>query len=271
MELADENGNELTIRSTRSASSYVLQGFPGSRPVRVRAGRPDVQAWDARAAGWKPFLRLGRRRERATASTSPSPLWRSVDVRVRAACQVGRPDRPRLRDALALAALKPVADAGVERLVFAPGIGLVEVVVQTIAGPRSYGSAAARSAGRSPRAARGAGGAGAPRSSCVCQRAAPPFAGEHDARRPRGSFASFRIARGDGHVVDVPAVDAVQPSMPKSNRRRIVSPGLTPTRAEVDCDWPQLPVTSPPSVPLNAGWPASGFVFPPRRSRGSAL
>ena len=31
-----------------------------------------------------------------------------------------------------------MADAGIERLVFAPGIGLAEVVVQTIAGPRSY-------------------------------------------------------------------------------------------------------------------------------------
>ena len=39
---------------------------------------------------------------------------------------------------LEVRALEPIADAGVERLVFAPGIGPVEVVVQTIAGPRSY-------------------------------------------------------------------------------------------------------------------------------------
>ena len=105
----------------------------------MRAAGRDVQAWDARTAGWKPFLRLGAAGgARYRVDLAASPLWRSIDVTVsRAACQVGA-RTVRGCVTLELRALKPVADAGVERLVFAPGIGPVEVVVQTIAGPRSY-------------------------------------------------------------------------------------------------------------------------------------
>ena len=41
-----------------------------------------------------------------------------------------------------------------------------------------------------------------------------------------------------------------QPSMPKSNRSWIVSPGEMPIAARLICVRPQLPKTSPPSVPL---------------------
>ena len=137
--LADENGSELKVRSTRSATSYVLHGFPGFASLRVRTAGRDVQAWDARVAGWKPFLRLGAAAgAHYRVDLSASPLWRSIDVTVsRAACQVGA-RTVRGCVTLDLRALRPVPDAGVERLVFAPGIGPVEVVVQTIAGPRSY-------------------------------------------------------------------------------------------------------------------------------------
>ena len=137
--LADENGSELRIRSTRSAPAYVLHGFPGFSALRIRAAGRDVQAWDARAAGWKPFLRLGAAAgARYRVDLSASPFWRAVDVTVsRTSCHVGTRTVPGCVT-LDVRALKPIADAGVERLVFAPGIGPVEVVVQTIAGPRSY-------------------------------------------------------------------------------------------------------------------------------------
>lgn len=54
----------------------------------------------------------------------------------------------------------------------------------------------------------------------------------------------------------------LHPSMPRSNRRRIVSPGATPSAPRSICDCPQVLWSSPPSVPLNAGCPASGFVLP---------
>jgi hypothetical protein len=136
--LADENGSELKIRSTRSSPAYVLHGFPGFAALRVRAAGRDVQAWDARA-GWKQFLRLGAAAgARYRVDLAASPFWRAVDVTVsRASCHVGT-RIVRGCVTLEVRALEPIADAGVERLVFAPGIGPVEVVVQTIAGPRSY-------------------------------------------------------------------------------------------------------------------------------------
>src|SRR5688500_549041 len=54
----------------------------------------------------------------------------------------------------------------------------------------------------------------------------------------------------------------VQPSMPKSNRSLKLSPGATPILVRLIWDTPQLPWTSPPSVPVKPGWPASGLVFP---------
>ena len=105
----------------------------------MRTAGSDVQAWDARAAGWKAFLRLGAASgARYRVDLSASPFWRAADVTVsRAPCQVGT-RTVRGCVTLEIRARVPIADAGVERLVFAPGIGPVEVVVQTIAGPRSY-------------------------------------------------------------------------------------------------------------------------------------
>ena len=137
--LADENGNVLEIRSTRASAAYVLRGLPGLSSVRVRAQGQDVEAWDARNARWEPFLRLGASTgTQYTVDLAGSPLWRSLRVKVsRAPCDAA--DRTvRGCVTLGLLARKPVADAGVEKLVFAPGIGPVEVVVQTIAGPRTY-------------------------------------------------------------------------------------------------------------------------------------
>jgi hypothetical protein len=138
--LTDEHGSQLKIRSTRSGSTYVLHGFPGLASVRVRANGREVQAWDARVSTWRPFLRLSAAAgARYRVDLPSSALWRAIVVTVasREPCLVGsRPVRSCVT--LELQALKPIADAGVERLVFAPGIGPVEVVVQTIAGPRSY-------------------------------------------------------------------------------------------------------------------------------------
>ena len=118
----------------------MLRGFPGFATLRVRPVGGDVQAWNARGARWAPFLRLSAPvGTRYRVDLPASPLWRRIDVTVtsRATCYVAsRPVRGCVT--LDLRALQPIADAGVERLVFAPGIGPVEIVVQTIAGPRTY-------------------------------------------------------------------------------------------------------------------------------------
>jgi hypothetical protein len=140
--LADQRGAAMVVKASRSGQAYVLRGFPGLGSVRVRPKGSDVQAWDAQGARWAPFLRLGARTgTRYRVDLRDAPLWRAVEVTVEsrsAVCADAR-DRPVRRCvALALRTRKPIADAGVERLVFAPGIGLAEVVVQTIAGPRTY-------------------------------------------------------------------------------------------------------------------------------------
>lgn len=142
--LTDEGGNELVIRVTRSRSGFLLRGFPGLPPTRVRTRGENVQAWDASAARWKQFLRLGAAvGTRYTVQLGSVPLWRSVGVTLVSRTETcpdteGRGRERRTCVVLELQPPKGVADAGVERLVFAPGVGPVEVVLQTIAGPRRY-------------------------------------------------------------------------------------------------------------------------------------
>lgn len=138
--LTDPQGNELTIRATRSGTSFLLRGFPGVASIRVRPDGGNVEAWDSRVSRWKPFLRLAAPEgTRYRVDLPRAPLWRAVDVRVasRETCRVASRE-VRGCVAFALRSRKPIADAGVERLVFAPGLGPVEIVVQTIAGPRVY-------------------------------------------------------------------------------------------------------------------------------------
>ena len=108
----------------------------------MRPSGADVQAWDSRVDGWRPFLRLGARTgTRYLVDLPGAPLWRALDVKVAsrsATCSDANGREVRGCVVLELTSRKPVADAGIERLVFAPGLGLAEVVVQTIAGPRSY-------------------------------------------------------------------------------------------------------------------------------------
>jgi hypothetical protein len=140
--LTDENGLPLVVKASRSGQAYALRGLPGLATVRVRVSGSDVQAWDSKLDRWRPFLRLGAGAgTRYLVDLPGSALWRTVDVKVTsrtATCSDAQGREVRGCIVLDLRSRRPVADAGVERLVFAPGIGLAEVVVQTIAGPRSY-------------------------------------------------------------------------------------------------------------------------------------
>ena len=141
--LTDQSGATLDPVDERSAlgRAYILQGFPGFASLRVRAaGRPPGVGREG--ARWAPFLRLGAPTgTRYRVDLRDAPLWRAVDVTVASSPACAADARGRVVRGcveLALRSRKPTADAGVERLVFAPGIGLAEVVVQTIAGSRTY-------------------------------------------------------------------------------------------------------------------------------------
>jgi hypothetical protein len=137
-----------TISITRGSSGLTLHGLPGADDIRVRAAGRAVVAWDPVDKRWEPFLRLG-----ATAGTSYAldlaglPLWRSLVVTVESRRAIVHDARGKtLRNCVRLvfAARKPIADAGLEELVFAPAVGIVRTSEQTIAGPRVHLLAALR-------------------------------------------------------------------------------------------------------------------------------
>ena len=131
-----------TITVTRGTSGLSLRGLPGAGEVRVRAAGFAIQAWDPASSRWEPFLRLGARVGTKYAVSLPtSPLWRSLVVTVVSRQAVAEDaDGKILRNCvrLAFATRKTMADAGIEALVFAPGVGIVSATVQTIAGPREH-------------------------------------------------------------------------------------------------------------------------------------
>ena len=135
-----ETRSAATISTVRTPSGLVLRGLPGAGDLRVRAAGRTVEAWDLAGARWEPFLRLG-----APVGTSykvdiaASALWRGLTVTVASRSTVVHDARGKtLRNCVRLtfATRKPIADAGLEELVFAPGIGFARIAEQTIAGTR---------------------------------------------------------------------------------------------------------------------------------------
>lgn len=145
-------GNHWTLRDAqtsaradvaveRRASGLVLTGFPGAGDLRVRARGGAVQAWDPVQRRWEPFLRLGASAgTRYAVRLGRTALWRNVVVTVASRNAVAPDAADRIHRGcirLAVRSKAPIADAGVEELVFAPRVGPVRVTETTIAGPRT--------------------------------------------------------------------------------------------------------------------------------------
>jgi hypothetical protein len=135
-----ERGSTAAISVARQPSGFVLRGLPGAGELRVRAAGRSVEVWDPAGARWEPFLRLGAPAgTRYKVALAGAPLWSSVTVTVDSRSAVVHDARGKtLRNCVRIkfAARKRMPDAGLEELVFAPGVGLVRTVEQTIAGPR---------------------------------------------------------------------------------------------------------------------------------------
>jgi hypothetical protein len=133
--------NSLAVVREAEPTGVILRGFPGLPEARVRRNGAAVEAWDPGPGRWEPFLRLG-----APAGTgylvnlSQTLLWRGVHVTVASRnATVADANGRTVRDAVRLtirAKGKGLADAGLEELVFAPGVGIARIVEMTIAGPR---------------------------------------------------------------------------------------------------------------------------------------
>jgi hypothetical protein len=143
-----DGGGAETISVGRGTPGLVLRGLPGAGDLRVRPVGQAVEAWDPAEARWEPFLRLGAPvGTKYVVALAAEPLWRSVIVTVasrRAVVEDARGQTLRNCVVLGFATRKPIADAGLEELVFAPGVGFVRTSVQTIAGPREHLLAAVR-------------------------------------------------------------------------------------------------------------------------------
>jgi hypothetical protein len=132
--------NSVAVTREAEPSGVILRGFPGLPEARVRRSGDAVEAWDPGASRWQRFLRLG-----APAGTSylvnlsQTVFWRNVVVTVASRdAAVADADGRTVRGAVRLTFRNrgKLADAGLEELVFAPGVGLARVVETTIAGPR---------------------------------------------------------------------------------------------------------------------------------------
>lgn len=136
-----ERGGSATVSVGQSrAAGLVLRGFPGTAELRVRTAGSTIEAWDTGNDRWEPFLRLGARAgTKYTVNLSGLTLWRGAVITVASRHAIVEDARGKtLRDCVRLTIRPPkgLADAGIEELEFAPGIGLVRVSEITIAGVR---------------------------------------------------------------------------------------------------------------------------------------
>ena len=118
----------------------VLRGFPGAGDLRVRQVGQAIQAWDASDVRWEAFLRLGLPAgAKYLVDLQGTGLWRGTTVTISSRHDTVDDYRGASRRncvTLTFAYRKPIADAGLEAMSFAPAVGPVLVREQTIAGTR---------------------------------------------------------------------------------------------------------------------------------------
>jgi hypothetical protein len=133
-------GSEETIAVTRANDGvFRLENFPGAPSFRIRWLGQTLQAWDTRNRRWEALLRFG-----APVGTSynvdlAEPLWSRVRVTVASRrATVKNPAPGRTHAGTIRFTVRPdpdLADAGLTGIWFAPGVGPVRWVEESIAGP----------------------------------------------------------------------------------------------------------------------------------------
>jgi hypothetical protein len=137
----------LSVASARSGR-FRLSGFPGAPNLLVRWSGPTLQAWDAGDRRWEALLRLGARAGMAYPVDLPQPLWDGVTVTVASRlATVFNPVQRRSYSGVRRLAVRPnpeLADAGLTGLWFAPRVGPIRWVEESIAGPVRHELTSAR-------------------------------------------------------------------------------------------------------------------------------
>jgi hypothetical protein len=141
-------GSETLSVARANRGVFRLDGFPGAPDLRVRWSGQTLQAWDDEDRRWEALLRFGARTGTTYAIDLAQPLWNRVQVTVASRqATVYNPVLGRLHTGAVQLALRPnpeLADAGLTELWFAPRVGLVRWVEQSIAGPVAHVLSSAR-------------------------------------------------------------------------------------------------------------------------------
>jgi hypothetical protein len=128
-----------TISVRKEAEGLVLTGLPGAPPLRVRWAGETLQAWDVADERWEAIFRFGGPAGKGYAVNLGSTLlWRNVVVTLDAKRAPVSDLNGRTRKCVrfTFGYKRGLADAGLESISFAPGIGPVRIADQTIAGTR---------------------------------------------------------------------------------------------------------------------------------------
>ncbi len=136
-------GGTSTMSVTRARTGvFQLEGFPGASELRVRWAGQTLQAWDDAQRRWEPLLRLGAPTGTTYRVRLAAPYWNGVRVTVASRRATVRNPilRRSYRGTVRIDVQPPpeLSDGGILGLWFAPGVGLVRWVEQTIAGPTAH-------------------------------------------------------------------------------------------------------------------------------------
>jgi hypothetical protein len=142
-----ETNAARTISVGKGEKGLVLSGLPGAPALRVRWSSDAVQAWDTADERWEAILRFGLpARSSYVVRLGNTLLWRNVVVTV--ASKRARIEdyegRSRVCTQFTFASKGKIADAGLESLAFARGLGPVRIVEQWIGGVRELALAGHR-------------------------------------------------------------------------------------------------------------------------------
>jgi hypothetical protein len=142
-----ESSVARTMSVEARGQGLMLEGLPGAGALRVRWAGDSVQAWDTANDRWEALFRFGADAgDRYSVRLGDTVLWRHVVVTVasKRAQIEDMSGRTRVGTRFSIASKRLIADAGIESMSFAPGVGPVQFAEETIAGPRELVLAAHR-------------------------------------------------------------------------------------------------------------------------------
>jgi hypothetical protein len=131
--------SSMTVTRARDGV-FDLERFPGARNLRVRWSGRTLQAWDAAQRRWEALLPLGAKTGTGSRVDLPPPPWNDARITVASRQATVRSGRRAYRGTIRLDVRPPpeLSDGGILGLWFAPRVGLVRWVEQTIAGPVAH-------------------------------------------------------------------------------------------------------------------------------------